>query len=73
MFENLKAEMGRKDVTMLDISKNPKMNLSYESVRNKFFGKTEWTRKEMFIIQEDFFPDKTLEYLFNQQTSNRKS
>lgn len=63
-FENLKAEMSRKGITMLDISKNGKLEMSYESVRNKFSQKTEWTRKEMFLIQQDYFPDKTLEYLF---------
>lgn len=64
MFENLKAEMGRHGITMLDFSKNKKLDLSYETIRNKFSGKTEWTRKEMFIIQQDYFKDKTLEYLF---------
>lgn len=64
-FENLRTEMWKCGISMFDISKNKKLDLSYESVRNKFAQKTEWTRKEMFIIQQDYFPDKTLEYLFN--------
>ena len=64
-YENLKAEMGRKGLTMFDLSKNQNLGLAYESIRNKFSGKTEWTRKEMFVIQQDYFPNKTLEYLFN--------
>lgn len=64
LFENLKAEMSRKGITMLDLSKNQKLGLSYESIRNKFSGKTEWSRKEMFLIQQNYFPDKSLEYLF---------
>lgn len=64
-FENLLAEMSRKGISRLDLSKNKKLNLSYESIRNKFSEKTEWTRREMLVIQQDYFPDKTLEYLFN--------
>lgn len=64
-YENLKAEMSRKGLTMLDLSKDSDLGLSYESIRNKFSEKTEWTRKEMFLIQQHYFPDKTLEYLFN--------
>lgn len=64
-FENLLAEMSRKGISKLDLSKNKKLNLSYESIRNKFSKKTEWTRREMLVIQQDYFPDKTLEYLFN--------
>ena len=64
LFENLKTEMYRKRISMLDISKNEKFGLSYESVRNKFSGKTEWNRREMFLLQQEYFPEKTLEYLF---------
>lgn len=67
MFDNLKAEMARKNKTMVDFAKNPKLNLSYESVRNKCNGNTEWTRNEMFTIKSEYFPDKEIEYLFEQK------
>ena len=67
MFENLKAEMSRKNLTMMDLSKNPKLNLSYESVRNKFNGLTEWSRNEMWVIKNEYFKDKSIEYLFEQK------
>lgn len=64
MFSNLKAEMARNTITMADLSIDTKLGLSYESIRNKFLGKTEWTRKEMWHIKKEYFPDKTIEYLF---------
>ena len=64
MFENLKAEMARKDITMMDLSKDNELNLSYESLRNKFSGKTEWNKREMWHIKKQFFPNMSIEYLF---------
>ncbi len=64
MFENLKAELSRKDITITTLSHDVDLNLSYETLRNKFSRKTEWTRREMFLIKKKYFPDKSLEYLF---------
>lgn len=66
MYENLKAEMARKSLTIMDFSKDKVLDLSYETLRNKFGGKTDWLRSEMFTIKENYFPDKNLEYLFEQ-------
>lgn len=67
MFENLKAEMARKGLTIMDLSKNTELNLSYETLRNKFSGKTEWNKREMFLLKKNYFQDKTIEYLFEQK------
>lgn len=67
MFENLKAEMSRKNITIMDLSRDKELNLSYETLRNKFSGKTEWNKREMWIIKKNFFPDKSIEYLFEQK------
>ena len=64
MFSNLKAEMARIALTMADLSIDKELNISYETIRNKFNGKTEWTNREMFLIKKKYFPDKTIEYLF---------
>lgn len=45
MFENLKAEMSRKNLTIMDFSRDEELNLSYETLRNKFLGKTEWNKR----------------------------
>lgn len=67
MFENLKAEMSRKNLTIMDFSRDEELNLSYETLRNKFLGKTEWNKREMWTIKKKYFPDKTIEYLFEQK------
>ncbi len=67
MFENLKAEMARKDLTIMDFSKDEELNLSYETLRNKFSGRTEWNKREMWLIKKKYFKDKSIEYLFEQK------
>ena len=64
MFENLKAEMARNNITIKTFSEDEDLGLAYETLRNKFRGKTEWVNREMRIIKNKYFPDKTLEYLF---------
>lgn len=66
MFENLLAEMARKKLSMMDLSKDKELDLSYTTLRNKFNGDSDWLRKEMFIIKKKYFPDKSIEYLFKQ-------
>ncbi len=70
MFENLKAEMARKNLTILDLSKDKELGISYTTLRNKFNGITEWVRKEMWVIKYKYFPDKSIEYLFEQNQYN---
>ena len=67
MFENLKSEMARQDLTIMDFSKDNDLDLSYETLRNKFSGKTEWQRREMWLIRKKYFHDKSIEYLFEQK------
>jgi len=64
MFKNLKAEMARMNVTIMDLSKDEELGVSYETLRNKFLGKTEWNKREMWLIKKKYFKDKTIEYLF---------
>ncbi len=65
MYENLKVEMARIDITIKDISRD--LGYVYETLRNKFLGKTEWNRSEMFAIKEKYFPNLNIEYLFKQK------
>lgn len=67
MFENLKAEMGRANITIMDFSKDKDLDLSYETLRNKFSGKTEWNKREMWLIKKKYFPNCSIEYLFEQK------
>lgn len=65
MFENLKAEMARKGISIMDISRE--LDYVYETLRNKFNGNTEWSRSEMFAIKNKYFPNKSIEYLFKKK------
>ena len=61
MFSNLSAEMARRNMTIEDLS--VKTNISYESMKNKMSGATEFKRSEMLAIK-NVFPKYDLDYLF---------
>ena len=48
MFFNLRAEMARKHINQLEIA--VVLGISVKSVSNKMNGKSEFTRKEMFLM-----------------------
>lgn len=62
MFVNLKIEMMKKGVTAKKISE--KIGISNKTFFNKMNGSSEFTRREMYTIRDEFFPDKSIEYLF---------
>ena len=62
MFFNLRAEMARKHINQLEIA--VVLGISVKSVSNKMNGKSEFTRKEMFLIKKTFFPECSTDYLF---------
>lgn len=63
MYPNLEAEMARKKLTNIEISKA--CDMTEKSFSNKRTGKTDFTLKEIKIIKQTFFPSCTLEYLFS--------
>lgn len=71
MFPNLRAEMARKGITTKDLSSC--LGCSPKTVLNKFSGKSEFTRVELFKIKNEFFPDLTIEYLFQKQNNKQNS
>lgn len=58
--------MTRIELTKLELSKDSELGLSYESIRNKFDGKSEWINREMKHIKYKYFPNDSLEYLFEE-------
>ena len=64
MVRNLIAEMARKNLFNKDIA--DAAGISEKSVSNKILCKTEFTRKEMVAIKKAYFPECTLDYLFEQ-------
>lgn len=62
MFPNLNAEMARKKITIKSLSELT--GISYETLKNKCSGNTEFKRKEMYSIKKEAFPECTIDYLF---------
>lgn len=62
MFKNLKAEMARSGKTNEDLAKVT--GIDKASISNKRNGKTEWTRREMYSIKTELFPECSIDYLF---------
>ena len=65
MLANLRREMFALDISIEDIAKLIRKHRN--SVTGKINGKTDFTIKEAFLIQQKFFPMQTLEYLFAKE------
>ena len=64
MYLNFYKEMKVRSLNQLEIA--DKIGITRESLNNKINGKTDFKSTEMFAIKEHFFPDLTLEYLFEK-------
>lgn len=62
MFKNLRAEMARHEKTNESLASVT--GIDRASVSNKMNGKTEWTRREMYLIKMELFPKCSIDYLF---------
>jgi len=70
MLRNLRAEMAREGITMVDIADF--LNLRYATVNDKVNGKYRFYYDEALKIKERFFPDRSLEYLFEEDKEQLK-
>lgn len=68
MYRNLEAEMARNRLTRKDISNL--LNVRYATVIEKLNGKYSFKLEEAFKIKQTFFPDLTVEYLFQLEKQN---
>lgn len=66
MYKNLRAEMARRDLTILDIAKEIGMNR--ETLSRKLSGKSPLHIQEAFNIQQKCFPDMEVQTLFEECT-----
>ena len=62
---NLRAEMARKKVSIEDIAEC--LQIHRNSASNKVNGNTAFSIEESVKIQETFFPDLELKYLFKRE------
>lgn len=67
MYQNLKAEMARRNLTKRDIAQ--RLNKKERVIRNRFNGRTPFTLPEAFAIRDAFFPGASLDYLFQRDAA----
>lgn len=68
MFRNLNAEMSRIGLKAKEMYKDIPHIKSYDTLRNKLNGKTQFTLEDMSFIKMKWFPNLTLDYLFEKST-----
>lgn len=74
MHKNLRAELARIDKDMTDIAEL--LNVRYATINDKVNGKFRFYYDEALKIKKAFFPDLSLEYLFDtdsEQEENHES
>lgn len=64
--KNLEAEMKRYGVSRSDIA--DLLGLSYRTIHSRFNGESGWGYAECVKIRDMYFPDKSLDYLFETDT-----
>ena len=64
MFPNLAKELKNKGITYRAVA--DLIGCSEKSVRNKMSGTTDFTLNEVFLINENMFPEYELKYLFKR-------
>ena len=62
MYKNLEAEMARQKITKINLSNL--LEVRYATVLDKMSGKSRFFYDEAIKIKNYFFPDLSLEYLF---------
>lgn len=62
VFENLRAEMGRKNVTISEMAE--KLGYNRDTLSRKLSGKSPINLDEAFAIQREFFDEVEVKVLF---------
>lgn len=65
MFENLKYELRRKQITNKAVAEL--LGCTEKTLGNKLSGSTEFTLSEILLISENLLPEFELRYLFKQK------
>ncbi|MBE5807737.1 MAG: helix-turn-helix transcriptional regulator [Clostridiales bacterium] len=67
MYENMKALMGAKGISIETLAKL--LGLHRDTVTNKLNGESEFTYGQAELIQEVLFPEYNIRYLFRRTQS----
>ena len=68
MFENLRVEMARKNITITEIAKT--IGVNRDTLGKKFSGKSSLNLDEAFLSQKRFVPDMEIQLLFQELNEN---
>ena len=68
MFPNIRAEMARKGITAIEMAE--RLQMSRHTLTNKLYGRSEFSIADAMRIRDLFFPNCSLEYLFEQDHDN---
>ena len=71
MYRNLLAEMARKSITKKEIAKF--LDLRVATICDKINGKYSFKLDEAFKIKKKFFPQLSIEYLFDIEEAKKVS
>jgi predicted transcriptional regulator len=61
---NINAEMARRRIRKQDVA--AALGINMRTLRNKLCGKTDFTFSEVQAVRDTFFPELSLEYLFER-------
>lgn len=67
MYKNLIGEMAKNSITKRAMAKA--LHLHENTLKNKLSGKSSFDVEESFEIRNIFFPDKDMQYLFENVES----
>lgn len=62
MLHNLEAELAREGINKAQIARL--LRISNRAVYDKIHGRTKFTTDQAILIQKTYFPNKSIEYLF---------
>lgn len=64
-YPNFVGEIAKRGIKKTDVAQAA--NMCTKTLREKIVGKSEFSMGEATIIRDTFFPDQTLEYLFERK------
>lgn len=70
-YPNLAGEIARHGISVQNIADT--MGITSRAFRNKISGRTDFTWPETNVIQKNFFPDLSKDYLFANREENQSA
>ncbi|WP_414838906.1 XRE family transcriptional regulator [Carnobacterium sp. TMP28] len=65
MLSNLEEVRKKKNVTLVDMA--DLLGVRYQTISDKIYGKSDFKFSEALVIQEKFFPEYEIKFLFSEK------